>query len=118
MGKDAHSRLVNGNHTTKQPYSNQRSTQFFNKKETAPPAEVPKRKPRPEVQAPAQEIRLRTTTDFLLAAILDELKMQNTIELMKLKAKQEQEQEELQAAKEMEERDKARFEEIRPSLYM
>lgn len=119
MGKkDATSRIVKGNNTTKQPYSNQESQLFFNTRQITPSPEVQRTPLRQEAQQPVPEIRLQTTTDILLAAILQELRTQNLIELSKLQDQQEKEQEELQAAKEMQERDNARFEEIRQSMYL
>lgn len=48
---------------------------------------------------------------------MQELKTQNMIELMKLKAQQEQEQEELETIEKMKEKDDARFNEIRQTMY-
>ncbi|KTD08321.1 hypothetical protein [Legionella jamestowniensis] len=119
MGKNnANSRAVNGN---KPPYSNQGKKpsnqdkqRFFNQGPKVPIAKMQSQ----EVQQPIQQIKLETTTDFLLVAILEELKTRNMIEIAKLKAKQEQKQKELAAGKKMEELNNARFEEIRPSLYL
>ncbi|ASQ47088.1 hypothetical protein [Legionella clemsonensis] len=113
MGKkNANSRRVHAN-GTKQPYSNQEILRFFNQKPITPAA-----KQIQEGQQAVQKIKLETTTDILLVAILEELKTRNRIELMKLKSKQDQEQKELQAAKKMQEHDQARFEEIRPFMYL
>ncbi|MCL9685354.1 hypothetical protein [Legionella maioricensis] len=116
MGKNA--RQKNGNNKVKQPYSNQESQLFFNQRQITPPSETQEVQRTQEIQQPVQAISLHTTTDFLLAAILEELRTQNLIELMKLKTQQEHEQEELQAAEKMQEQDNARFEEIRHSMYM
>ncbi|WBV63681.1 hypothetical protein PGH43_02370 [Legionella pneumophila 130b] len=45
------------------------------------------------------------------------MKTQNMIELMKLKAQQEHEQEELETIEAMKEKDDARFNEIRQTMY-
>lgn len=121
MGKNnATSRAVNGNNT-KPTYSNQgkqpanlEKQRFFNQNPKVPAAEMQLE----EVQQPAQKINLETTTDILLVAILEELKTRNMIEIAKLKIKQEHKQKELEAAKKMQEAENARFEEIRPSLYL
>ncbi|KTD44347.1 hypothetical protein [Legionella parisiensis] len=112
MAKKENARLKNGNRS-KQPDSNSRSQRFFNQKKITPSLEMQGAQ---KTQHP-QEISLQTTTDILLAAILQELKTQNMIELLKLKTQQEQEQEELQAAEKMQEQDQARFEEIRHTMY-
>lgn len=109
--------LTNGNNKTKNPYSDKGSQLFFNQKQISPSSEIQETPKTQEVKQPTKEISLQTTTDILLAAILQELKTQNMLELMKLKAQQEQEQEELQAAEEMKKRDNDRFEEIRLSMY-
>lgn len=118
MGKTAKSVLNNGTNTPTQPYSNQESQLFFNQKQKAPPTEIQETKENqnPE-QQPTQEVTLQTTSEFLLAAILQELKTQNMIELLKLKEQEERKQKELQLAEKIQERDKARFEEIRHSMY-
>ena len=118
MGKKAtNARLANGNNKAKKPFSNQEAPLFFNSKPMPISSEIQETKKTQEVQQPVQEISLQTTTDFLLAGILQELKTQNMIELMKLKTQQEQEQEELQAAEKMQEHDNDRFNEIRTSMY-
>ncbi|WP_454785544.1 hypothetical protein [Legionella sp. WA2024007413] len=118
MGKKAtNARLANGNNKAQKPYSNQEAPLFFNSK-PMPTSAKQEAQNTQEIQQPVQEISLQTTTDFLLAAILHELKTQNMIELMKLKTQQEQEQEELQAAEKMQEHDDAQFEEIRTSMYI
>lgn len=113
MGKKENARLKNGNNKSKQSDSNPRSQRFFNQKQITPSSEMQGAQ---KTQQP-QEISLQTTTDLLLAAILQELKTQNMIEFMKLKTQQEQEQEELHAAEKMQEQDQARFEEIRHTMY-
>ncbi|MGM9453485.1 hypothetical protein ACTAZI_09140 [Legionella bozemanae] len=113
MGKKENARLKNGNNKSIQPDSNPRSQRFFNQKQITPSSEMQGAQKTPQ----PQEISLQTTTDILLAAILQELKTQNMIELMKLKTQQEQEQEELHAAEKMQEQDQARFEEIRHTMY-
>ncbi|MCE0722531.1 MULTISPECIES: hypothetical protein [Legionella] len=113
MDKKEKSRLKNGNNKSKQPDSNSSSQRFFNQKHIIPSSEMQGAQ---KTQQP-QEISLQTTTDLLLAGILQELKTQNMIELMKLKTQQEQEQEELQAAKKMQEEDEARFKEIQYTMY-
>lgn len=122
MGKNAaNTRQQKGSTPTKQPYSNQESELFFStpKRSTNPTSEVqPQRKKQKTAHhEPTQELTLNTTTDILLAGILQELRTKNTIELMKLKAQEEQEQKELDAAEKMQEEDKAHFEEIRYSMY-
>ncbi|KTC80964.1 hypothetical protein [Legionella cherrii] len=109
---------VNGNNKRKQPDAHQKSQLFFNQKQRAPSSTLQKTQTPQEVQHPIQEIRLQTTTDFLLVAILQELKVQNMIELSKLKAQQQQEEAEKQAAEKMEEQESTRFEEIRNSMYV
>ena len=109
MGKNAH--LKNGNKATQ---LDRGSPLFFN--QTPPSTEI-QETPKKEIQQPTQEIKLQTSTDFLLAAILQELKTQNMIELMKLKAQQEQEEVKWHKAQEMQEQDKARFEAVRNSMY-
>ncbi|KTD69397.1 MULTISPECIES: hypothetical protein [Legionella] len=118
--RDTNARLVNGKNKTNQPDSHQRTPLFFNQKQKAPSAqkEAPKKPGAQQQPQPVQEISLQSTTDFLLAAILQELKTQNMIELMKLQTQQEQEQAEKEAAEKMQERDRARFAEIQPSLYL
>ncbi|PWY57636.1 hypothetical protein DGG96_00645 [Legionella qingyii] len=119
MGKKATStRLANGNNKAQKPYSNQDSQLFFNQNPMPPSPEIQETQKNEKIQHPIQEISIQTTTDILLAAILQELKTQNMIELMKLKAQQEQEQEELLAAEKMQEHDDARFDEIRTSMYI
>ncbi|CEK09613.1 hypothetical protein [Legionella hackeliae] len=116
MGKkDANTRIVHGNNKTKQPYSNQETQLFFNQKQKPSSTEV---QPFKEIQPPAQEIKIETTTDLLLVAILEELKTHNMIELMKLKTQQEQEEKELQATQNRQAQDNTRFEEIRSTMYL
>ncbi|HHT0594720.1 TPA: hypothetical protein ACTXXA_003346 [Legionella anisa] len=113
MDKKEKDRLKNRNNKLKQSDSHPSSQRFFNQKQIIPSSEMQGAQ---KTQQP-QEISLQTTTDILLAAILQELKTQNMIELMKLKTQQEQEQEELQTAEKMQEQDRARFEEIRHTMY-
>ncbi|WP_454782607.1 hypothetical protein [Legionella sp. WA2022007384] len=118
MGRKAtNARLANGNSKAKKTYSNQEAPLFFNQKPIPTSSEIQETQNTQEIQQPVQEISLQTTTDFLLAGILQELKTQNMIELMKLKAQQEQEQEELQTAEKLKEHDNDRFNEIRTSMY-
>ncbi|WP_061832996.1 hypothetical protein, partial [Legionella pneumophila] len=107
----------NGDSQTKQAYTNQASPLFFSQKQITPSSGTLETKKPQEGKQPTQEISLETTTDILLAAILQELKTQNMIELMKLKAQQEQEQEELETIEAMKEKDDARFNEIRQTMY-
>ncbi|MCW8387441.1 hypothetical protein OQJ18_12670 [Fluoribacter dumoffii] len=118
MGKkNANARQTNGQNNTKQ--SNSHSSQlFFNQKQKAPPLELQTTQTPQEMQQPPQELILETATDVLLAAILQELKTQNMIALLKLKAQKEQEQEEMQAAEKMQEEDQAHFKEIQSSMYV
>ncbi|KGP62889.1 coiled-coil protein [Legionella norrlandica] len=118
MGKNAiNSRLKNENSQTKRPYPNQGSQLFFNQKQITPSSET-KEAPIQEIKKPVQEINLQTTTDILLAAILQELKTQNMLKLMELKTQQEHEQEELQAVEKIQEQEKTKFEEIRQAMYI
>ncbi|CEG56274.1 hypothetical protein [Legionella fallonii] len=118
MGKNAtDTQLKKGNEKSIQSYSNQGSPLFFSQQHTPPSTEVQKTERTQETQQPAQEINLQTTTDILLAAILQELKTQNMLALMNLKIQQEQEQEKLQEAEKMQEHDSARFEEVRYTMY-
>ncbi|WP_392538481.1 hypothetical protein [Legionella sp. 227] len=118
MGKkDTNVAFVNGNNKRKQPDTHQKSQLFFHQKQRSPSSLQKTQNPQ-EGQQPIQEISLQTTTDFLLAAILQELKLQNMIELSKLKAQQQQEEAEKQAAEEMQEQESNRFEEIRNSMYI
>jgi hypothetical protein len=118
MGKPAKKVLNNGTNRPTQPYSNKESQLFFNQKQNTPPPEKQEAKENQQPEQPAQEVTLQTTSEFLLAAILQELKTQNMIELLKLKEQEEQKQKELELAEKMQARDKARFEEIRHSMYM
>lgn len=95
--------------------STQNSPGFFNQRQQTAPLET---RETPQKQAAVRELNLQSTTDFLLAAILEELQKQNMIALMKLKVKQEKEQEELQAAEEQQARDDERFAGIRSSMYL
>ncbi|HAT8858277.1 TPA: hypothetical protein JBE16_07410 [Legionella pneumophila subsp. pneumophila] len=115
--KAKNTHLKNGDSQTKQAYTNQASPLFFSQKQITPSSGTLETKKTQEGKQPTQEISLETTTDILLAAILQELKTQNMIELMKLKAQQEQEQEELQAIETMKKKDDARFNEIRQTMY-
>lgn len=117
MSKDA-ANVQNGTNKTTQSYSNKESPLFFNKKQTAPSTEIQESQKNQETEQPTQEISLQTTTDLLLAAILQELKTQNMLELLKLKEQEEQKQKELQLAEKIQKRDQARFEEVRHSMYM
>ncbi|RUR12052.1 hypothetical protein [Legionella sp. km772] len=103
--------------TDKSKHPSQSSPGFFNPTVSS---NARKRK-RDEAAAPpptTREIRL-TTTEFLLMSILEELKLRNQIELMKLKIADDKEQAEMEALKEKEERDQAHFEsEIRPAMFM
>lgn len=77
-----------------------------------------KKKPRMETTPPTQKTRL-TTTELLLAGILEELRTRNQIELIKLKRAKEKEQAETEAAETMAAKDKEYFEsEIRPRMYV
>ncbi len=114
MGKKAANSQQNGK--TKQP--NQGSLHFFNPEPITPSAEVSPIQQTQQVKQPVPEIKLQSTTDILLAAILQELQTQNMLALMKIKDQQEQKREELQAAEEMQEHDNERFKEIRQSMYI
>ncbi|MFW2534190.1 MULTISPECIES: hypothetical protein [unclassified Legionella] len=127
--KKVTSRPVNGITRPEQPYTNQGTQLFFNQRPTPPALEaghhheaqqIQEIQPVQEAQQvePVEELRLETTTDILLFAILKELKTRNVIELAKLQAEQEKEQKELQDAEEMQARDEARFEGIRSSMYL
>ncbi|WP_131793928.1 hypothetical protein [Fluoribacter gormanii] len=119
MGKKAtNTRMANGNNKAQKPYSNQEAQLFFNQRPMPLSSEIQETQKNQEIQQPIQEISIQTTTEILLAAILQELKTQNMIELMKLKAQQEQEQEDLQAAEKMRAHDETRFDEIRASMYI
>ncbi|KTD14523.1 coiled-coil protein [Legionella gratiana] len=115
--KSTNTRQKNGTHQTNQPYSNKDSQLFFNQ-HPSHSAGIKKTRKRQKEQQPTQEIKLETPTEILLAGILEELKTQNMIELIKLQAQQEQEKEELETAEKMQEEDKARFEEVRNSMYI
>ncbi|HAZ7574223.1 hypothetical protein OQJ02_11990 [Legionella sp. PATHC032] len=115
--KAKNTHLKDGDNQTKQTYSNPGSPLFFSQKQISPSSGTLETKKTQEGKQPTQEISLETTTDILLAAILQELKTQNMIELMKLKAQQEQEQEELETIEKMKEKDDARFNEIRQTMY-
>lgn len=60
---------------------------------------------------------MQTPSDFLLAAILQELKTQNTRALIQLKVQQEKEQVKLQEVEKQKKKDDERFEEIRYLMY-
>lgn len=76
-----------------------------------------KKRPRPETAPPTQETRL-TTTELLLAGILEELRTRNQIELMKLKMAEEKEQAETEAAEAIAAKDNEHFEsEILSRMY-
>lgn len=113
MGKSATDTraVINGDKKGKQPASNHGAPLFFNQRPISPTSETA------GTQQPVQQIHLETNTEFLLAAILEELKTRNMLALMKLKLKQAKEQEELQTSEEKQAEDAARFEEIRPSMY-
>ncbi|WP_115708576.1 hypothetical protein [Legionella sainthelensi] len=115
--KAANTRQKNGAHKTNHPYSDKDHQLFFNQRSPHSSGIKKTRKTKNE-QHPTQEIKLETPTEILLAGILEELKTQNMIELVKLQAQQQQEQEELEAAEKMKEEDHARFEEIRNSMYI
>lgn len=127
--KKVTSRAVNGITRPEQPYTNQGTQLFFNQRPTPPALDAGHRQEAQQIQEiqpvqeaqevePVEELRLETTTDILLFAILKELKTRNVIELAKLQAEQEKEQKELQDAEEMQARDEARFEGIRSSMYL
>ena len=127
--KKVTSRAVNGITRPEQPYTNQGTQLFFNQRPTPPALDAGHHQEAQQIQEiqpvqeaqevePVEELRLETTTDILLFAILKELKTRNVIELAKLQAEQEKEQKELQDAEEMQARDEARFEGIRSSMYL
>ena len=120
MGKkNATTSTVSGAKETSQGASHQTTPAFFNQKPKNPNSTVVRqRTARQEVEPAPEELRLVTTTDVLLAGILKELQTHNAIEFMKLNAQEQKELAEQQANKEIEERDKARFEEIRHSMFM
>lgn len=96
---------------SKQPSHNPPS--FFNPTASS----QAKKRTRIETAPPAQETRL-TTTELLLAGILEELRTRNQIELMKLKMVDEREQAETEAAETIAAEDKEHFEsEIRSRMY-
>ncbi|WP_367606110.1 hypothetical protein [Legionella sp. W05-934-2] len=113
--------LNNGTSQTKRAAS-ELSPQFFppqkNQKIAESPPENPEKTPTLEKQQPVQEIKVQTTVEYLLAAILQTLETRNKIELMKLQIQAEQEKMESELAQKMEEADNARFEEIKPSMYI
>ncbi|QEY52745.1 hypothetical protein [Legionella longbeachae] len=113
----ANTRQKNGAHKTSHPYSNKDHQLFFNHHSSHSSGIKKTRKTKKE-QPPTQEIKLETPTEFLLAGILEELRTQNMIELVKLQAQQQQEQEELEAAEKVKEEENARFAEIRNSMYL
>ncbi|CDZ76577.1 hypothetical protein BN59_00851 [Legionella massiliensis] len=89
---------------------------FFNQKPQAAPLET---RETPQKQKPAErELNLQSTTDFLLAAILEELQKQNMLLLMKQMAKQAKEEAKEQAAAEEQARDDERFAGISSSMYL
>lgn len=115
--KAANTRKKNGDHKTTHLYSNKDHQRFFNQ-HSSHSSGIKKTRNTKKEQHPTQEIKLKTPTELLLAGILEELKTQNMIELVKLQAQQQQEQEELDAAEKMKEEDNARFEEVRNSIYI
>jgi ATP-dependent 26S proteasome regulatory subunit len=122
MGKNAaKTRQQKGSTQSQQPYSNQESELFFNKSKRHASHSLnmqpTRKKQKTEHSEPTEEITLNTTTDILLAGILEELRTQNMIAIMKLKAQEVQEQKELEAAEKMQEEDKVHFEEIRHTMY-
>ncbi|STY28261.1 coiled-coil protein [Legionella wadsworthii] len=117
MGKKAiNNQQKNGTIEKQESYSQKGAQLFFNPKQAITSSKIQKAaktKDRP----PVHEIRLENTTDILLAGILEELRKQNMIELLKVNAQLEQEQKEQEAAEKVQEQDAARFEEIRHTLY-
>lgn len=71
-----------------------------------------------QVQRPDAKAHTTSQTEILLAAILQELKTQNMIELIKLQAEKDKEQEEIELAEKMQTEDKERFERVRSSMYL
>lgn len=64
------------------------------------------------------QLTLEPNAFLLLAALVDELKTRNMIELTKMKLEAEQKKQEAEAAKKMEAEDKEHFEELRTTLYL
>ncbi len=86
---------------------------FFEQK----PTRTLRRKEPTELELFDKKITLQSNSDLLLAAILQELKTQNTMKYQKQLKQQEKEQRREQAEEEMQTRDNARFEAVRSSLY-
>ncbi|MBA2709559.1 MAG: hypothetical protein H0U57_03080 [Tatlockia sp.] len=85
---------------------------FFNQRQSSPPQDIKA----PESE-PVEKISMETAQILLLAEILKELKIQNTLTRLKMEAKKEKTEEKSQAADKQKEQDDARFEGIRYSMY-
>lgn len=117
MGKKATTaHPQNGKNEKHESYSKKGAPIFFNPKQAITSSKIQKPTKAGE-RPPTMEVRLENTTDILLAGILEELRKQNMIELVKLEAQQEQEQKEQESAVKIQEQDEARFEEIRHTMY-
>lgn len=102
-------RMEMKNDNTKQLTSNQASPLFFNQKPNVSNTPDIPLSDQQDVPHPPEQLILQSTTDILLAAILQQLKMLTTLQVIAIKKQEEQEQDELKAADESKEVDNARF---------
>lgn len=65
-----------------------------------------------------QDITFKTPTEYLLAAILEELRMMNALSLVRLQKIDDQEEAELQAFENAKKEDEERFDSIRSGMYL